>query len=130
MFIDLLLNMPHSGKGIYCAGCDRTKMAMALNDVRPKQLTQQQAAAIYGGVISDNAQQVCTSTIPVVAEQEIVNATLDASKSRLLHKTPLLCTKKTLKTPFKDGKPGKYWWRSFNKRHPKVTISISAQNSI
>jgi len=66
-------------------------MAMALNSVRSKQLTQRQAALIYGipmktlgdrlqGVIADDAQPGCIPTIPVVAEQEIVNATLAASE--------------------------------------------------
>ena len=64
-----------------------------------------------------------------MAEQEIVNATLAASevgfgisKSQLLHKTGLLCTKKGFKTPFTDGKPGKDWWRGYTKRHPEVTL--------
>ncbi|XP_071133040.1 jerky protein homolog [Mytilus edulis] len=130
--------MPHKGKGIY-GQYDVEALKNAVDAVKSGMSIRK--AAIRYGVPKSSLNDRTTGkkpialefgrkpTIPIEIEDRMVEVVLTLSekgfgitKRQMLARVGTLVRQMDLKTPFKNGIPGKDWWKGFKNRHPEVVI--------
>ena len=142
--------MPKKSKNLY-SQYEKSRLDEAVKSYVSGKLSLRKASIQYEiprSTISDHAlNKVKPNTssgrpqvIPKEVEQEIVNETINASEKglglsrlQLMLKAGQVCKTLKIKTPFKNGIPGKDWLSGVRHRHPELTlrrpVKLSASRS-
>ena len=139
VFFCVKFQMARKSKGIYCK-YDRQTIKNAVDAVRTGAMTLRQAAGTFNvpkstindrllSKVSMDAKPGRPPVVPMEVEEKVVEAVttaascgLGTTRKGLLIKTGRLCQKLGIKTPFKDGIPGKGYFEGLKKRHASITI--------
>lgn len=140
--------MARKSKGIRCK-YDKTNLEKALAAVKTNQMSIRAAAKEFSvpkstlsdrltGKVAENASPGKQTVFPLEVENDIAQKIKEAGKmgfgitrAHLCMKVSRLAMAMKLKTPFRNGIPGKDWVDGFKKRHPDVSLrSPTPLNSV
>ena len=130
--------MPHKGKGLY-GQYDLESLQLAL-EAGKNGMSMRKAAKQYGvpkstlndrstGKKPPSVQFGRKPVIPLDIENRLAELAITLSekgfgitKRQMLARVGTLVRQMGIKTPFKNGIPGKDWWAGFKRRHPEIVI--------
>ena len=127
---------------------ERADLQKAVEAVRQGSMSLRQAASTYSiprstisdrvtGKIQDGATMGKQSAIPIDVENKIIDESMAAyekglglSRVQLMRKAGRVCADLKMKTPFRNGVPGKDWFRGLMSRHPELSLRKPSKISV
>ena len=131
--------MPHESKHIYMTYA-KEKLQQALQACRERRLSATAASKQFGvprstltdrlrGKVDDQAKPGRKPVIPLEVENKICDSVCESAergmgigRQDVLHRIGVLAKRHDIPTPFRDGRPGKFFWKGFLTRHPEITL--------